>query len=711
MKKNLLLFFSCLFILLSSPYGIISQQQSSVSREIRVDVIVTQNEKFLKDLTRKDFKLFEDGKEVPIASFEFIEKKPGPAGIDSGKRLVVIFHDMSFWEKDVRPKVDELTNELVSLSKQGIEVMILQLNWHEGLQVLENFTSKEELIRKAAEKAIQSVSEDWLYENLWMAKGQEATSGTDRLAIVRAKEGTLLAYLNIERQRFEKAMGGILAACSMVKNLSGRKSILLISNGIPDLSSSSQSNILLGDKTEKETLDAIHGRDQEKIGKIRIFDPFNLMEDKEFNRAEEVIQEVVRFANTGNISLYALDPGVFSRSLISGSSEFFSRDDLQSRTLLEEEKGKQLQNLRLISEETNAVLFRGANKFDQLQLIMDRDLGSYYQLSFIPRKKKADNEYHRIEVTVNRDHADVRFRKGYRDYSEEEASRILLISAYYSPETFKQLPFEAEFLPFCTDTGKYVPWMSIALPTKEFFLERIAALESKTKTFNLNFWLKRMGGEKAFGGRIDLPFKINSALLDYINKRDYFWFFFTGPELDCEQSEYQAVLALVDPQTNEIGAWESFFSLPNLKKSKTYSFMNCVLGAATKNPEKRKEAFSLNKENGSLEYGDIKFYPQVTNRFSRNQESIYVFIQIYDPQGAGQIQPEFLISRKDGLSQMIPGELVAKSWNKKLKVWSGIFRLSFSSVWIGDSIFQVKVPLSEGEAISSKKLRLTKLTY
>jgi VWFA-related protein len=708
MKKCLLVIASSASILCAALLGSEAQKQASDSRAVHVDVIVTQKNEPVKDLTTSDFRLFEDGKEVPLESLELIEKKTGTAGTGDAKKLVVIFHDMSFWEKNIKPRVDELAEELVKLSRQGIAIMVLELNWQTDLAVLQPFTTNEELVRKAAETATRSVGEGQIHEDLRTERIQNPISAAETQGMAQAEGGIFQAFLNIERQRFEKALGGLLAACNMVKSSSGRKSILLISSGIPDLSSTSQTDILSGEKTESETLDAIHSRDQERIGKVRIFDPFDIMKKKEYSRTEDVIQEVTRFANTYNISIYALDPGIFSKSLTTDSAEFFSRDDRGSRTIGEEEKGKQLQNLRTIAEDTNAVLFRGANKFDQMRLIMDADLSSQYQLSYVPKRKKADNLYHKIDVKIGRGDVAVRSRKGYRDYSAEETERIQLVSAYYSPEMFKQLPFEGEFLPFYTDKGKYVPWVSIALPTKRLFLERGAP--STSKRFELNIWLKK-GGERAYGGRIDLPFRIDSKFLDYLQRAEYLWFFFTGPELNFDPREYHAVLALVDQETKEIGTWHSLVIPPDLKKSKAPVLMNCVLGSAAENPERKREIFSLNQDNGSLEYGNLKFVPQVTNRFSGRQGTVYAFLQVYDPRGEGKIQPEFAVSRREGPTQAIARELVAESWNKKSKIWSGIFKLDFSPVAVADNTLQVRLPGPEGEGVSSREIRFKKLDY
>ena len=284
---------------------------------------------------------------------------------------------------------------------------------------------------------------------------------------------------------------------------------------------------------------------------------------------------------------------------------------------------------------------------------------------------------------------------------------MLRIYAYYNHEFFKDLPFDAKFIPFLTEKGKYEPWINIALPTKEVFRDRIK--EPTKKMFHLHFWIEEtLGNERGFGGQINIPLNINSSFLDHINTAAYLWFFFKGQELPFKPGEYQAIFALFDSQTNEIGTWNSFFSIPNFKKSKQGAFINCVLGAMAKNPDKRNESFALNKKNGSLEYGQIKFLPLVTDRFSMWQDG-FVFMQVYAPQGQNAVQPEFLVSRKDGQIQSIPGQLAVKSYNKKSKIWSGIYKLDMFPVLVGENIFQVQIPAAKGKIIFSQKIKLTKM--
>ena len=701
MKNIMTRFFIGTMILTCSFYGISGQKSEQEKRMKTVDVTVTKDGQFLNNLTERDFKLFEEGKEVKIDSVELIEAK---------KRLAVIFHDPQFWSRKIMTEKEGITDELVRLAQQGYELMIFQLNWITGLERIQPYTSQEESIHKAADQAMVSIGINKSLEDLSSRSISGEITGQSGASLSIERQGELQAYLNINRRRFEKAMGGILAACNLMRAEREGGSILLISSGIPDLSSSSQARVLDGVTDAQSALDAIHSRDQENIGTVRIFDPFNLLEDKKFNRAEQVLAELVHFANSQNVPIYSLDPEIFSRSLSTRSSEFFHPEDAQAAKILGEEKVKQKQNLRLLSEGTSAVFFRGSNKFKELHQEMDMDAGFAYRLSFKPRRKRPDGKSHDLKVKVTGGGVDIQYKKRYTDYGIDEIGKISLVSAYYNPEFFKDLPFEAKFVPFVTKKGDYAPWINLALPTKELFKDRVT--QSPKKTYHLHFWITEVEGrEKGFKGQINISLDMNQNFRDYINRMAYLWFFFRGKELPFSPNEYQAVYALVDTETQEIGTGQAFFSIPEFKKNEPGAFINCVLGSVFENSEIKEESFIINPKTGNLEYSGIKFVPRVINLFSMRQESI-VFLQVYAPQGEKMIKPEFLVFREaDGESQStsIPGELVAGSYNQKSKVWSGIYKLNLFDVRVGENVFQALIPVADGNPIASQKTKLIKL--
>lgn len=171
------------------------------------------------------------------------------------------------------------------------------------------------------------------------------------------------------------------------------------------------------------------------------------------------------------------------------------------------------------------------------------DLNYYYQLSYYPPRKEPDNAYHKIEVKVKRPGCEVRARKGKTDYSADEEKRMRLVSAFYSPELFKELPFIEEFTFFYISGDKFEPWINMALPTRKLLLEKSKGLDSLT--FTLHVWVKnKLSGERAFGIQINLPFIVDDAFWEMATSLDYLCLHYKTAELPIAGQDYDVILAL-----------------------------------------------------------------------------------------------------------------------------------------------------------------------
>lgn len=127
LKRGIVLFFATTLTLIYFLYGF-QKQKESIPQEkhevevrlVLVDVIVTKDGKFVKDLTKDDFELYEDGKRVPINSFELIsfgertleiteEKEIKKPPVVPRKKLVVLFDGINSWEKELKEGIEEIT--------------------------------------------------------------------------------------------------------------------------------------------------------------------------------------------------------------------------------------------------------------------------------------------------------------------------------------------------------------------------------------------------------------------------------------------------------------------------------------------------------------------------------------------------------------------------------------------------------------------------
>lgn len=705
-------------------------------RLILVDVIVTKDGEFVKDLSREDFELYEDDRRVPINSFELIsfdEREltiPGdmspqdPSNIPK-KRLAVVFDGINSWKREMKYGSQQIVDDLVSIVKLGHEVMVLQLNPVRGIEIIQPFTTNEDLIRNSVERASGNIwkletqiepsrAEETETELETQAQPESVTTPGERTEIEQIVEGTYfeemqrIDFMHRERLRFEKTVGGLLASFNLMRGFPGRKYILLVSGGIPDLSPPDMfPNIrsgIPGEEIDRAYINKIWG----KMEDIRVFDPFNILDKKNFKTGEEVLREIIEFANAQNISIYSFDSSIFVKNIFSGASaEYYQKNEMDHLTFRQGDKLRKVQNLRWLSEDTGADSLRGANKLSEFEKVMDTDLNHYYQLSFYPRQDEADDQYHDIKVRVKRDGVDIRFRKGYTDYSNNEMDKMVLVTAFYNPELFKALPFKGELIPFISESGKYEPWMNIALPVKEIIEDRF--VEYAPKLFHLHIWLKdRTSGEKGFGGKINIGLNLSPKFMEFIRNIDYLSYHFKGPEIEFRNKEYQSVFALFDPQTSEIGTWNTDVRFPSLEEINDNTLINCVLGDLTENPEREKKKFLLSKKDGGLICGEHKFYPKVTNQFERWGEAS-VFMQAHFPEGRKSLQPEFFTRDIDMRVTPINGELVADSWSKTTKVWSGLYRLDFSPCTLGDNSFFVDFSGAEdgSEGYLSRELKMS----
>jgi hypothetical protein len=514
--------------------------------------------------------------------------------------------------------------------------------------------------------------------------------------------------------KFEKTVGGILAAVNMIMDLPGRKNLLLISGGIPDIAP--QDTLPdFGDKRDLSYTDRFFGIRRIYSGRnfilpvnenIKVFDPFNILGDKTFKSSEEVIRELIRFANAQNISIYSLSSDSFVKHLYSGASaEHYQQYQQANLEKISRDRINRAQNLRWISEDTGADSMRGAAKFDNFRQVMRTDLNYYYQISFYPQRSAPDDKHHKLKINVKRGGVDVRYRKGYTDYSREEKNKIQLVTAFYMPSLFKELPVYAEFIPFVSPSGKFEPWMGVALPSKELFLDRYTELGPKK--FNLHIWIyDQISGEKGFGGQIDLPLNIDNNFINYVKTIDSLRFNFKGPEISLKPKEYKSVFALVDPNTNEIGTFESSFLLPDLEKIDERAIVNCVLGDITGALQKGTTSFALSRKDGSLEFGKAKFFPKITNSF-KQWRGIHLFLQAFFPGGKEGIPINYFLIGEDRKVKPLSGELIVTSWNDKTKIWSGISFIDISTGSTGPNTLYVEIPRREEGTFNSIHVSLS----
>ena len=119
----------CVFILFGWLFGNQKNKQVRAEKEydaevrlILVDVIVTKDARFVEDLQKEDFELYEDNRRVPINSFERItfedqesaaetEIRQSDPEIPSRKKLAVVFDGINSLDLEIRKSIDDIVDD------------------------------------------------------------------------------------------------------------------------------------------------------------------------------------------------------------------------------------------------------------------------------------------------------------------------------------------------------------------------------------------------------------------------------------------------------------------------------------------------------------------------------------------------------------------------------------------------------------------------
>jgi len=706
--KKYTFFLLCLCLLIPGMLSSLSQKQEEIQPEkhevtvslVLVDVTASDNKgNFITNLTQDDFELYEDGKKVAINSFELIsflreeveepEIRLTPA---RESQLVVIFDSINTIKRVLERNKPKIIDRLTSLLSVGKEIMVCELGEKVGMQVLQSLSKDRTLIAQAVNKASGSIWLEREADHLTTPSilGQAARESAPRaqggmgfdLETFKMSNQEIFQYF--ARQRFEKTINGLLAVMNVIKDYPGRKSVLLISGGIPALTAISGFGI-------KKTAGDNVALSEAAITKMN--DPFNILKKSGTRRGEDILNDFIRFANSHNITFYALDPDNYLSYVMEDMAyENFPRSgkDISqfSADEIKELKKGELANLNALAEDTGGDAFMGAKKFDNFQKVITRDLSYCYELSFYPNRKKADGKYHKIEVKVKRPGIKLLARKGYLDYTDEQRESLLFASASYNPSLFKQISFEAQAVPFVQSKNRFILWVNLALPVKSILHEESEGLS--LKKLKLSITIDDLVSERGVASQVDIPIILTSSFRKSLERATYFGFNTCSQPLELKKKEYLLILALYDEIRGQMGTVEEIVKIPVMEKDEEALIVNAVFGNKVDDLNGEGPSFSISQKNGTLQLRKGAFYPMGLNQF-KPRKDIALFLQVYSPQKQAAFEPGFYLLQDGEEKVRLQAEIIDESWNKKAKIWNAAFSLDFSGSSKGDHILIIKL--------------------
>ena len=406
-------------LLLAATPVLASRQQirfeASVSR-VRVNVIVTDREgRFIDDLRAEDFRLYEDDEPREITGVQLVDLAAGeltmldavdPAGDAGGATPSTV---------DVPPSAPDASApaaETIDVAARfGAIVFFIDFIGLDHVTKLHFTNQWERYLRDRETTAVP-----------------QAVYMVDQVGVLRE-----IAPLTIDMDVIRAAQQTV-EATPLTRYSASDDSINEREGAFREYDRAQYSFRLLG--SFADALAARPGRTA-LVWVSRGLDLKANLHARGFGPNARLLQmqdEFVAAANTGNVSVYGVDP---SRLI-----DLFGGDPSGTRAGgVRDEMGD---TLRHAARETGGEAFVAWADFGEVVETIENDSARYYLITYAVADTDRDGEYHTIRVEVDRPEVEVRSTTGYVAHDEEERRSRFVSAALTLPGTVNDLPVAAE---------------------------------------------------------------------------------------------------------------------------------------------------------------------------------------------------------------------------------------------------------------------------
>jgi VWFA-related protein len=353
-------------------------------------------------LTRDDFELYEDGRQVEISHFfaspgitagaldreKLSERGVDGGGPDQALYLVIYFDDTNLSRGRRQSAVEHLRAFLSAELPPDLRVMLVR---YDGRIIVEQPFTEEtdevlvalDAIRGAASLSRQ-IDENVLIREIEMAASIAAVSGRMSQTLLensgRTLWGSIESYVDQTVHRARTSIENQRRLIASLSGLSGRKAILLVTDGV-----------------ESRPGEALYRTWSQVFGEI-----------PEFRAdAQRAFLQASRDDVSNDFEMSAAGVG-YARTI---SAETRLLDE--ERLAVDQGMGAEVLMAHMAGTTGGRSLVNSPALAGQLEQVSE-ELGSYYSLAFEPQHL-GDGKYHRLEVEVKANRFRVRHREGYMD--------------------------------------------------------------------------------------------------------------------------------------------------------------------------------------------------------------------------------------------------------------------------------------------------------
>ena len=569
----------------------------------------------VKGLKQSDFKIYENGKEQAIDTFdsESVDMATplneatvsglaaGPAGSKAvavakpeelrNHRLIVMFFDLTSMQPEDLERSVEAAQTFLRTKLQAADLVAL-VSLGDTLTVDQDFTADKDAL-------IKEVGAYNGTEGQGFAQGATANSNQVEDTTAYTPDESEYNDLNTDRELF-----ALRAISQSLAKINEKKSLLYFSGGISRDGIENEASIRAAINAAVRADLAIYSVDTRGLQTVGSLGD----------------------ASTGSLRGQAAFNG---GSLMTNMNANFGSQEVMTT----------------LSTDTGGTAFLDSNDFAPAFAKVQSDTSAYYAIGFHSSNPARDGKYRRLTVKVNRPGIKLEFRPGYyapadfRHSGKEDREQELEDQlASDLPATDMAVYLDAMY--FRLDESRFYVPVSLVVPGSQIPFVKGGDKDKAT----LDIIGEVIDEVKRPIGHVRETVKLN--LDQTVNARQKNIQYTTS--FNLPPGKYDLKFVVRENQTGRMGSFEAAITLPDMKKFPLK--MSSIVLASMRQPSKQQDPLVRNGE---------EYVPNISHVFRQDQH-LYLLYEIYDPahEKAAQNQPK---GAKPGINLLSSLELIQGS--------------------------------------------------
>jgi VWFA-related protein len=569
----------------------------------------------VKGLKQSDFKIYENGKEQAIDTFDFESVDmatplneatvsglaAGPAGSKAvavakpeelrNHRLIVMFFDLTSMQPEDLERSVEAAQTFLRTKLQAADLVAL-VSLGDTLTVDQDFTADKDAL-------IKEVGAYNGTEGQGFAQGANANSNQVEDTTAYTPDESEYNDLNTDRELF-----ALRAISQSLAKINEKKSLLYFSGGISRDGIENEASIRAAINAAVRADLAIYSVDTRGLQTVGSLGD----------------------ASTGSLRGQAAFNG---GSLMTNMNANFGSQEVMTT----------------LSTDTGGTAFLDSNDFAPAFAKVQSDTSAYYAIGFHSSNPARDGKYRRLTVKINRPGIKLEFRPGYyapadfRHSGKEDREQELEDQlASDLPATDMAVYLDAMY--FRLDESRFYVPVSLVVPGSQIPFVKGGDKDKAT----LDIIGEVIDEVKRPIGHVRETVKLN--LDQTVNARQKNIQYTTS--FNLPPGKYDLKFVVRENQTGRMGSFEAAITLPDMKKFPLK--MSSIVLASMRQPSKQQDPLVRNGE---------EYVPNISHVFRQDQH-LYLLYEIYDPahEKAAQNQPK---GAKPGINLLSSLELIQGS--------------------------------------------------